>query len=147
MTGRTAAGSGSAALSAAVEERLERWARDRVADRIWAKDGALWQSSGKPPEALAAWMGWLDLPTVMAARVTELRHLAEAVRADGYGRAAVLGMGGSSLAPELFGRVFASGLEGAELRILDSTHPDAVRGFREWATAARTAWASSPAVG
>jgi transaldolase/glucose-6-phosphate isomerase len=60
----------------------------------------------------------------------------------------VLGMGGSSLAPELFSRVFgwAGGAEGTgaaspdglELRILDSTHPDAVRGFRSWASEQRT---------
>ncbi|HEX2142267.1 MAG TPA: transaldolase, partial [Candidatus Limnocylindria bacterium] len=62
-----------------------------------------------------------------------------------YTRAAVLGMGGSSLAPELFSRVFGGllgaapqGSGGMELRILDSTHPDAVRGFRSWAQAART---------
>jgi transaldolase/glucose-6-phosphate isomerase len=59
------------------------------------------------------------------------------VRNDGYTRAAVLGMGGSSLAPELFSRVFRE-TDGLELRILDSTHPDAVRGFREWAQSART---------
>jgi transaldolase/glucose-6-phosphate isomerase len=66
------------------------------------------------------------------------------VTADGYVRAAVLGMGGSSLAPELFSRVFGdpmgapAGAAGLELRILDSTHPDAVRGFREWAETSRT---------
>jgi transaldolase/glucose-6-phosphate isomerase len=139
MTGR---GPEEAALadgiSTAIEARLVAWDRDRVAARLWAKDGALWQASGKPPESLAAWMGWLDLPVVMGARVSELEHLAGAVGADGYRRAAVLGMGGSSLAPEVFSLVFGAAPGGAELRILDSTHPDAVRGFREWATAERT---------
>ena len=63
------------------------------------------------------------------------------MRNDGYTRAAVLGMGGSSLAPEVFSRTFGAGgatRDGLELRILDSTHPDAVRGFREWAQSART---------
>jgi len=123
----------------AVERRLAAWDADLVAERLWAKDGALWAASGHEPDALAAWMGWLDLPTTMLQRVQELSHLRDDILRDGYRRAAVLGMGGSSLAPELFSRVFeVLPDQGAELRILDSTHPDAVRGFREWARSART---------
>jgi transaldolase/glucose-6-phosphate isomerase len=139
----TAAGPDS--LASAVAARLGRWADERVAERLWARDGSLWAASGKGPEEVAAWLGWLDLPDSMRGRVGELERIAREVRADGYTRAAVLGMGGSSLAPELFSRVFGdalgapgSGDTGLELRILDSTHPDAVRGFREWAESART---------
>jgi glucose-6-phosphate isomerase len=127
----------AASLDEAIAARLADWGTEQVADRLWAKDGSLWAASGKPPEALAAWLGWLDLPDAMRERVGELQHLARDVRNDGYTRAAVLGMGGSSLAPELFSRVFREA-DGLELRILDSTHPDAVRGFREWAQSART---------
>lgn len=135
-------------LDAAIASRLESWTRDGVAERLWAKDGSLWAASGKPPDEVAAWLGWLDLPEAMSARVTELEHLARDIRQDGYRRAAVLGMGGSSLAPELFARVFrwagadggggAASPDGLELRVLDSTHPDAVRGFRSWASTQRT---------
>ena len=125
-------------LAAAVSARLESWTADRVAERLWAKDGSLWTASGKPADEVAAWLGWLDLPEAMSARVDELEHLARDVREDGYRRAAVLGMGGSSLAPELFSRVFGRSADGLELRILDSTHPDVVRGFRSWASAQRT---------
>jgi glucose-6-phosphate isomerase len=125
-----------ATLDAAVAARLARWEEERVAERLWDKDGSLWAKSGKPPDALAAWLGWLDLPAAMRARIGELEHLARDVRADGYTRAGVLGMGGSSLAPELFSRAFDG--NGLELRILDSTHPDAVRAFRDWAQGART---------
>jgi transaldolase / glucose-6-phosphate isomerase len=134
-----------ASLEAATSTRLEAWARERVAERLWARDGSLWSASGKDPAELSQWLGWLDLPSSMAERIGELERLAREVRADGYTRAAVLGMGGSSLAPELFSRLFgdrlggpAPGSDGLELRILDSTHPDAVRGFREWAESART---------
>lgn len=136
---------GSAQLGAAVSARLAGWADEHLAERLWARDGSLWAASGKPPAEVAAWLGWLALPTVMRDRVAELERMAREVRADGYTRVAVLGMGGSSLAPELFSRMFggalggpAPGSDGLELRILDSTHPDAVRGFREWAESGRT---------
>jgi len=93
-------------LEAAISLRLEAFTADRTAERLRAKDGSLWAGSGKPPEEVAQWLGWLDLPQAMSARVAELEHLARDVREDGYRRAAVLGMGGSSLAPELFSRVF-----------------------------------------
>jgi transaldolase / glucose-6-phosphate isomerase len=135
-------------LEAAVGARLESWTADRVAERLWAKDGSLWAASGKSPDEVAGWLGWLDLPSRMAERTAELEHLGRDVREDGYRRAAVLGMGGSSLAPELFSRVFgwaggasgsgAASTGGLELRILDSTHPDQVRGFRSWASQGRT---------
>jgi glucose-6-phosphate isomerase len=135
-------------LEAAIAARLESFTADQVADRLWDREGSLWAASGKAPEDVAAWLGWLALPQAMSERVTELEHLARDVRADGYGRVAVLGMGGSSLAPELFARVFgwaggpagngAASADGLELRILDSTHPDVVRGFRSWASEQRT---------
>jgi transaldolase/glucose-6-phosphate isomerase len=135
-------------LDAAIQSRLGAWTAERVAERLWAKDGSLWAASGKAPEEISAWLGWLDLPDAMRERVAELEHLARDVREDGYRRAAVLGMGGSSLAPELFSRVFgwaggdagtgAASAGGLELRVLDSTHPDAVRGFRSWASEQRT---------
>jgi transaldolase/glucose-6-phosphate isomerase len=133
-------------LDAAIAERLARWDAERVADRLWQKDGSLWAASGKTPDELSGWLGWLDLPGAMRARVGELEHLARDIRNDGYTRAAVLGMGGSSLAPELFARVFgdaARGADGLELRILDSTHPDVVRELRDWAQAARTVFCVS----
>jgi transaldolase/glucose-6-phosphate isomerase len=132
----------------AVDERLARWTTEGVATRLWEKNGSLWAASGKPPDEVAAWLGWLDLPDAMSERATELAHLARDVRQDGYRRAAVLGMGGSSLAPELFSRVFgwaggeagtgAASAGGLELRVLDSTHPDVVRGFRSWVGEHRT---------
>ena len=125
----------SGPLEDAIAARLERWTAERVAERLWERDGSLWAESGHAAADVVAWLGWLDLPDAMARRVGEIRNLAAGVARDGYRRAAVLGMGGSSLAPELWARLF----EGTTtLRVCDSTHPDAVRGFRSWATGART---------
>jgi glucose-6-phosphate isomerase len=142
--------SGSVAPAPAVAARLARWAEEQVADRLWARDGSLWAASGKAPEEVAARLGWLDLPHPAPGHAEEWHRLAKGVRDDGYDRAAVLGMGGSSLAPEVFSRVFGDILgapavahPGLELRILDSTHPDAVRGFREWAESGRTVFCVS----
>jgi len=133
-----------AELERAIQRRLADWDAAAVAERLWNRDGTLWAAAGTDPAELAAWLGWLDLPD-QGEQVATYQRLAREVMADGYRRAAVLGMGGSSLAPELFSRVFGDALGGPsadagglELRILDSTHPDAVRGFREWAQSART---------
>ena len=126
-------------LQAAVASRLAGWERDSVVDRLWRRDGTLWAASGTDADTTRGRMGWLELPAAMSARIPELAEIASSAGRDGYTRAAVLGMGGSSLAPELFARVFGGGPEdGLELRVLDSTHPDAVRRFREWAAAGRT---------
>src|SRR6266498_1235468 len=105
-TGRPAA-----RLAGAVDKRLHAWASERVAERLWEKDGGLWGAAGKRPDELAAWLGWLDLPERSAQRVGELTHLADSIWRDGYTRAAVLGMGGSSLAPELLSRVIETPAE------------------------------------
>ena len=125
-------------LGAAVSARLAAWDGERVAERLWARDGTLWSASGQSAADVAGWLGWLDLPKAMVNRLAELDRLVRDVRADRYTQVGVLGMGGSSLAPELLGQLFATGPGGAQLRVLDSTHPDAVRNFREWAESGRT---------
>ena len=50
-----------APLEQAIAERLALWDRERVAERLWAKDGSLWAASGKPADEVAGWLGWLDL--------------------------------------------------------------------------------------
>ena len=46
-------------LDAEVAARLGAWTEERVAERLWARDGSLWAASGKAPEEVAAWLGWL----------------------------------------------------------------------------------------
>lgn len=127
-------------LRGAVNERLRAWEEDRFAERLWAKDPTLWADHPLPPE-LADRLGWLDLPRASADRLGDAERFAEEVRAAGYDRAVLLGMGGSSLAPEVFGSVFAGHETRAgalPLTVLDSTHPAAVRAVERACDPVRT---------
>lgn len=111
--------------AAAVDARLARWQEEAFGRRLWEKDYRLW--SPEPIPELSDRLGWLDLPNSMTAAVDTLSRLAREVAAEGIRDAVVLGMGGSSLAPEVFARTFAPAFGHPALTVLDSTHPDAVR--------------------
>jgi len=108
----------------AVEERLARFAAEGFGRRLWRKDPTLW--SAQPVPELADRMGWLDLPAAAPASLPELARFAAQAREEGIRDAVVLGMGGSSLAPEVFARTFGRAGAPLSVRVLDSTHPDAV---------------------
>lgn len=91
-------------------------------DRIWQRDATVWTGGDE-----AQWLGWLDEPRRMRERVGELASFAEDVRGDGIETFVLLGMGGSSLAPEVLRRTF--GVEG--FHVLDTTHPKAIRALEE----------------
>ncbi|MGQ9491874.1 MAG: hypothetical protein ACUVS6_14510, partial [Anaerolineae bacterium] len=76
------------------------------------------------PTEIVNQLGWLHLPENMPEQVGRIMRLVEAVRDDGYSHALLLGMGGSSLAPEMFASVFGRFEEGMRLAIFDSTDPD-----------------------
>ena len=108
-----------------VERRLKQWQERQFADRVWKKDHTLW--SDEPQPELTDRLGWLELPEQMENRVAELRAFAEQVKADGIMQVVLLGMGGSSLAPEVFQQIFGNAAGYPELLVLDSTHPAAVK--------------------
>jgi phosphoglucose isomerase-like protein len=87
-----------------------------LVERLWARDATLWTGRDE-----SRWLGWLDEPLRMQERVLELEGFAAGL--EGFRAAVLLGMGGSSLAPEVFRRSF----EGETLHVLDTTHPAAVR--------------------
>ena len=129
---------GGGSLEAKVDERLDQWRTDDIAARLWERDPTLWGDEETPE--LADRLGWLGLPMLMDEEAGALMRSAEAVKGE-FDDVVVCGMGGSSLAPEVFGAVFREeghgtrGSEGASshprLTALDSTHPDAVRALTE----------------
>jgi transaldolase/glucose-6-phosphate isomerase len=89
-----------------------------LVQRIWARDASLWTGSGED-----RWLGWLDEPGRMRERILDLEAFARDVVADGHTDIVLAGMGGSSLAPEVFRRTFGA----TNFHVLDTTHPDAIR--------------------
>ena len=119
-----------------VEDRLSTWQSGGFARRMWAKDYALWSAKSVPE--LADRMGWLTLPETMQEQGPLLEAFADRVRKEGFRHAVLLGMGGSSLAPEVFQRTFGNANGQPELIVLDSTHPGAVRSVESRVDLAKT---------
>ncbi len=120
----------------AVAARLAAWESGDLVARLWAGDHRLW--TAEPAPELTDRLGWLHLPRTMADSVAELRELAELVIADGIEDVLLFGMGGSSLAPEVFQRVLGNAAGHPPLTVLDTTHPDAVAGVARSIDPART---------
>jgi transaldolase/glucose-6-phosphate isomerase len=105
-----------------VRAALDRLRENDAVARLHARDAALFAH----PDVAANRLGWLDVATPPEGWPQRLATFAEEVARDGLDRIVLCGMGGSSLAPEVFAKVFAGGGRGASLHVLDSTHPVAV---------------------
>jgi glucose-6-phosphate isomerase len=101
-------------------------AQAEVLRRLLEKDASLWSQSPEEQESIRNRLGWLDLHDTMAVRRAELEDFAREVRARGYTRAVLLGMGGSSLAPELFQSTFGAAPGHPPLTVLDTTDPASI---------------------
>lgn len=112
-----------------VEERIRLWTEQDFSRRLWARDPTLWFADPQPE--ITNRLGWLFLPETMHDRLEELFSFAEEVKNEGFSRLILLGMGGSSLAPDVFQKTFGNAPGYPELRVLDSTHPAAVRSVEE----------------
>lgn len=93
-----------------------------VLTRIWDRDHTVWKPD---PDEISNRLGWLDIASRMKNEIPRIKSLARDVRQDGIRAVYLLGMGGSSLAPELFSRTFPA--DDLSLEIIDSTHPEAVQ--------------------
>jgi transaldolase/glucose-6-phosphate isomerase len=108
--------------------------RAELIDRIWERDATVWTGADE-----ASWLGWLDEPGRMRGRVPELVAFADEVAEDGLDAIVLLGMGGSSLAPEVLRRTF----RGEAFHVLDTTHPTAIRALEAKIDLERTLFVSA----
>jgi transaldolase / glucose-6-phosphate isomerase len=110
-------------LEPGIVEQVKRAQSEQVVQRIWRKDATLWAPAGTPE--IADRLGWLTISETMLDLADGLHSFAEGCRADGLEHAVLLGMGGSSLGPEVIRRSFGDA-GGMKLHVLDSTDPGAV---------------------
>lgn len=110
--------------SGAVRARLSAWDLSGFAERLWLKDPTLWFP--EPQQEISDRLGWLDLPDRFERELPDLGSFGDEIAAEGFDHVVVLGMGGSSLAPEVYGSLFGGATGRPTLVVLDSTHPDAV---------------------
>src|SRR4051812_15026870 len=123
FTGRPETISGSIPddLEPPIAERVKRAAEENVARRIWAKDATVWAPEGTPE--VANRLGWLTIADYLREEAADLMAWA---RSLDHEHVALLGMGGSSLGPEVLRLSY-----GADLHVLDSTDAEAVRALGE----------------
>ncbi|PJC60761.1 MAG: transaldolase, partial [Ignavibacteria bacterium CG_4_9_14_0_2_um_filter_37_13] len=100
----------------------------RIVERIWEKDFTVWSDN---PKEISNRLGWLTSPDVSLEMSDDIIEFVESVRKDGYTNSLLLGMGGSSLAPEVLSKTFGTKDGYLNLEILDSTHPEAVLEYAE----------------
>lgn len=93
--------------------------------RFWQKDPTLWKSDVASAEAITGFMGWLESPHSMVARIGQMHGFKRDLMKAGFTHILLMGMGGSSLAPLIFERSYGDS-EGFKLVVLDSTDPGAV---------------------
>jgi transaldolase/glucose-6-phosphate isomerase len=110
----------------AVSETLERITNSRMVERIWSRDPSVWKEEPKHQTIISNALGWLTVVESMEDRVDDLKAFADSIRQDGFQHALLLGMGGSSLCPEVLRRTFGRSNGFPELLVLDSTVPAAV---------------------
>ncbi len=137
-TGRppTISGALPPALETPVKARVERALRERVAERVWRRDVTLWGDADTPE--IANRLGWLTVADTMLEHAGELSAFAAGLWQEGYTDAVLLGMGGSSLGPEVIRQSFGDQSPGLRLQVLDSTHPDTVLAVQESIDPAKT---------
>lgn len=120
----------------AFETRLAAWKNMSFSRRLWSKDDSLW--GDRPLTEITNRMGWLHLPEMQHEKLEMLASFAAEVKAEGCAHAVLMGMGGSSLAPEVFQKVFANSPGFPQMLVLDSTHPAAVQAMADRIDLGRT---------
>jgi transaldolase / glucose-6-phosphate isomerase len=123
-------------LRSKVQERAADAERDSVAARLLAEDATLWAPAGTPE--IANRLGWLTIAARMLEELDEVEAFAGEARAAGFEDVVLLGMGGSSLAPEVLRRAFGATAGHPRLHVLDSTDAQTVRAVEAQIEPART---------
>jgi transaldolase/glucose-6-phosphate isomerase len=109
-------------LAGAVVSSLEEWKKNNKVARLWQKDASLWSGTDE-----SNWLGWLTITEEQLAHIDALKRIAEDVKKARFKHALLLGMGGSSLCPEVLRMTFGRIKGYPELHVLDSTDPAQIK--------------------
>src|SRR5256884_4632655 len=120
-------------LEKQVRRTVEEWTAGGKVRRLWARDATLWTGADE-----ADWLGWLGIVEDQPGRIAQLRRVAEDVKRERFTHALLLGMGGSSLCPELLKETFGRVDGFPELFVLDSTDPAQNRALERKVDLAKT---------
>jgi transaldolase/glucose-6-phosphate isomerase len=120
-------------LDAAVKKNLNEWRASGKVRRLWQKDASLWTGDDE-----AKWLGWLDITDEQIASAAKLQEIAADVKNGGFRDILLLGMGGSSLCPEVLALTFGQTPGFPQLHVLDSTDPAQIKSFEAKIDLAKT---------
>lgn len=120
-------------LSKAIAEQQERWDKAQCTQRLWEKDASLWTGTDENNG-----LGWLKLVEEQLADLSRFKAFAAEVAEDGFSHIVLLGVGGSSIAPEVLSAAFGKQASGAQMLVLDSTDPAQIRALRAKINPSRT---------
>src|SRR5207247_863411 len=122
-----------APLTAAVKALLDEWRAHANVRKLWAREASLWTGADE-----GQWLGWLGITHGQLAHIDRLKTISEAAKTAGSSHALLLGMGGSSLGPEVMKMTFGKIAGYPELHVLDSTDPAQVKTFEHSVDLAKT---------
>jgi glucose-6-phosphate isomerase len=128
MTDRKQFSANLGAYQELVDTALGEMKANEIMARIWSHDHTVWKPE---PAEITNRLGWLHIAEMMLNDLPRMENLAKNLYTEGYRHARLLGMGGSSLAPEVFQRTFGVGPKNLDLLVLDSTDPDSVGALTE----------------
>jgi transaldolase/glucose-6-phosphate isomerase len=120
-------------LKGAFAAALDNWKKNNKVARLWQKDASLWSGTDE-----SNWLGWLAITEEQLAHIDVLRQIAADVKKARFKHALLLGMGGSSLCPEVLRMTFGKIKGFPELHVLDSTDPAQIRAIEEKVDLKRT---------
>jgi transaldolase/glucose-6-phosphate isomerase len=119
------------AIDGAVTTRLAQLEQQAVVRRIAEKDAGLWKANGSVEKEIRDRLGWLQVADRMEERVPELDGLRKELIGEGFTDVVLMGMGGSSLAPEVFRQTFGAPKGALDVHVLDTTDPAAISALEQ----------------
>ncbi len=109
-----------------VDSSLRQLGKEQIVSKIWEKDPSVWSKDESAQKTIKNRLGWLTVANLMQDRAADVKGFAEEVKKEGYTGVVLLGMGGSSLAPEVINRVFGPNEGYPRFFMLDSTEPGTI---------------------